>query len=160
MRSVAANAVARLSQFDPDQLPPSIRGVIKVVNDAAQLFSDIKTDVMEFYQVRWSYYNNNFYLILILNLFLKRNTCEVNNQPGFLIRGVIYFTLIPFCVKDKLAVHRDLNISSKFLYLHNNNKNTPATERQLSECHQASACRKEVIFIEGSQHSKYERTRK
>ncbi|XP_033637389.1 uncharacterized protein LOC117298318 isoform X2 [Asterias rubens] len=50
MRSVAANAVARLSQFDPDQLPPSIRGVIKVVNDAAQLFSDIKTDVMEFYQ--------------------------------------------------------------------------------------------------------------
>ena len=51
MRSVAANAVARLSQFDPDQLPPSIRGVIMVVNKAAQLFSDIKTDVMEFYQV-------------------------------------------------------------------------------------------------------------
>ncbi|XP_033637723.1 uncharacterized protein LOC117298529 [Asterias rubens] len=49
MRSVAANAVARLSQFDPDQLPPSIHGVIMVVNKAAQLFSDIKTDVMEFY---------------------------------------------------------------------------------------------------------------
>ncbi|XP_022102001.1 uncharacterized protein LOC110985344 [Acanthaster planci] len=50
VRSAAANAVARLSQFDPDQLPPSIRGVIGVVNKAAQLFSDIKTDVMEFYQ--------------------------------------------------------------------------------------------------------------
>ncbi|XP_038050894.1 uncharacterized protein LOC119724045 [Patiria miniata] len=50
VRSLSANAVARLSQFDPDQLPPSIRGVIDVVNRAAQLFSDIKTDVMEFYQ--------------------------------------------------------------------------------------------------------------
>ena len=48
---MAANAVARLSQFDPDQLPPSIHGVIMVVNKAAQLFSDIKTDVMEFYSV-------------------------------------------------------------------------------------------------------------
>ena len=53
VRSVSANAVARLSQFDPNQLPPSIRGVIIVVNKAAQLFSDIKTDVMEFYQVSY-----------------------------------------------------------------------------------------------------------
>ena len=52
MRSISSNAVARLSRFDPDQLPPSIRGVINVVNKAAQLFSDIKTDVMEFYQVQ------------------------------------------------------------------------------------------------------------
>ncbi|XP_038062441.1 uncharacterized protein LOC119732930 [Patiria miniata] len=50
VRSVAYKAVSRLSQFDPDQLPPSFRGVINVVNKATQLFSDIKTDVMEFYQ--------------------------------------------------------------------------------------------------------------
>ncbi|XP_022103294.1 uncharacterized protein LOC110986022 [Acanthaster planci] len=50
LRSVATRAVSRLAQFDPDQLPPSFRGVINVVNKATQLFSDIKTDVMEFYQ--------------------------------------------------------------------------------------------------------------
>ncbi|XP_038050867.1 uncharacterized protein LOC119724018 [Patiria miniata] len=50
LRSVAMQAVSRLSQFDPDQMPASFRGVISVVNKATQLFSDIKTDVMEFYQ--------------------------------------------------------------------------------------------------------------
>ncbi|XP_038050876.1 uncharacterized protein LOC119724026 [Patiria miniata] len=50
LRSVANKVMSRLSQIDPDQMPASFRGVISVVNKATQLFSDIKTDVMEFYQ--------------------------------------------------------------------------------------------------------------
>ena len=52
VRSASVDAVARLAQFDADQLPPAFRGVVSVVRRAAQLFSDIKTDIMDFYQVR------------------------------------------------------------------------------------------------------------
>ena len=51
LRVSGVEATKRLMRLDPNYLPPSVNRLIAVVRKTVNLFNDIRTDVMEFYQV-------------------------------------------------------------------------------------------------------------
>lgn len=51
MRSRAKNALKTLGSLDEKQLPEFIRPVKNVIHKAEKLFNDVKSDIMNFYNV-------------------------------------------------------------------------------------------------------------
>ena len=59
LRYKGLDAMKRLMRIEPTDLPPSIYGVRNAVVRTVSLFNDIRTDIMEFYQVSLSLKNES-----------------------------------------------------------------------------------------------------